>query len=121
MGAPSLTHFERLARTDGREPGVSVLRCRLMTGRTHQIRVHLAARGWPIVGDPVYGEPCWREIVDPTLAATLRGFPRQALHASRVAFCHPVTRTRLCIEAPLPLDLKRLLEAVELDHYLDQY
>ncbi len=57
VGAPSLTHFERLARTDGPDPGVSVLRCRLMTGRTHQIRVHLAARGWPIVGDPVYGEP----------------------------------------------------------------
>jgi 23S rRNA pseudouridine1911/1915/1917 synthase len=111
VGAPSVTHFERLARTEGPDPGVSVLRCRLMTGRTHQIRVHLAARGWPIVGDPVYGEPRWREIVDPALAATLRAFPRQALHAWRLAFVHPITHQRLDVEAPVPADIVRLLRA----------
>ncbi len=109
VGAPSLTHFERLARSDGPDPGVSVLRCRLMTGRTHQIRVHLAARGWPIVGDPVYGEPRWRQIVDPALAAMLRAFPRQALHAWRLALVHPITRQRLDVEAPVPADIVRLL------------
>jgi 23S rRNA pseudouridine1911/1915/1917 synthase len=88
-----------------------------VTGRTHQIRVHLAARGWPIVGDPLYmtpgasGRPRWSEIPDPALAAALRSFPRQALHAWRVAFTHPVTRDRLRLEAPVPDDVERLLTA----------
>ena len=111
VGAESLTRFERLARAAAPRVGLSLLRCRLATGRTHQIRVHLAARGWPLVGDPVYGEPKWPGIVDPLLAATLRAFPRQALHAWRVAFTHPITRARLTMEAPVPRDLEALLEA----------
>jgi 23S rRNA pseudouridine1911/1915/1917 synthase len=111
IGAPSLTRFERLGRAAAPRAGLSLLRCRLATGRTHQIRVHLAARGWPLVGDPVYGEPRWSQIVDPTLAATLRTFPRQALHAWRVAFTHPGTRERLHLEAPVPRDLAGLLTA----------
>jgi 23S rRNA pseudouridine1911/1915/1917 synthase len=111
VGAESLTRFERLARVAAPRAGLSLLRCRLATGRTHQIRVHLAARGWPIVGDPAYGDPRWSQIVDPLLAATLRAFPRQALHAWRVAFTHPITRARLTIEAPVPVDLEALLEA----------
>lgn len=114
-GVPSLTQFERLARTPAPRAGLSLLRCRLMTGRTHQIRAHLAARGWPIVGDPVYGEPRWQQIVDPALAATLHAFPRQALHAWRMAFFHPVTRARLSIEAPLPADIAQLLADAGLD------
>ena len=62
-GAESLTRFVRLARAKAPACGLSVLRCRLVTGRRHQIRVHLASRGWPIVGDPKYGEPRWKEIV----------------------------------------------------------
>ena len=58
-GAPSLTRFERLARVAAPAAGLSLLRCRLVTGRTHQIRVDLASRGWPLVGDPTYGEPRW--------------------------------------------------------------
>ena len=111
VGAESLTRFERLARVAAPRAGLSLLRCRLATGRTHQIRVHLAARGWPLVGDPAYGEPRWSQIVDPLLAATLRAFPRQALHAWRVAFTHPITRARLTLEAPVPGDLEALLEA----------
>ena len=111
VGAESLTRFERIARVAAPRAGLSLLRCRPATGRTHQIRVHLAARGWPIVGDPAYGEPRWSQIVDPLLAATLRAFPRQALHAWRVAFTHPITRARLTIEAPVPRDLAALLEA----------
>ena len=91
--------------------GLSLLRCRLATGRTHQIRVHLAARGWPIVGDPAYGEPRWSQIIDPTLAATLWAFPRQALHAWRVALTHLVTRDRLLLESPVPRDFEGLLVA----------
>ncbi len=113
-GAESLTRFERLARVAAPRAGLSLLRCRLATGRTHQIRVHLAARGWPLVGDPVYGEPRWSEIDDPLLAATLRAFPRQALHAWRVGFTHPVTRARIRIEAPVPPDLETLLDAAGL-------
>ena len=112
VGAPSLTRFERLARVAAPRAGLSLLRCRLATGRTHQIRVHLAARGWPLVGDPAYGEPRWSQIADPTLAATLRAFPRQALHAWRVGLIHPVTGARLEIEAPVPDDLKELLHGV---------
>ena len=109
VGAPSRTCFERVARIRAPRAGLSLLRCRLTTGRTHQIRVHLASRGWPIVGDQVYGEPRWRQIVDPALASALRAFPRQALHAWRVAFVHPMTGQRLEIEAPVPADIDRLL------------
>jgi 23S rRNA pseudouridine1911/1915/1917 synthase len=114
-GAPSLTQFERLTRVPAPGVGLSVLRCRLVTGRTHQIRVHLAARGWPLVGDPTYGgEPRWTRIADPVLAAALRAFPRQALHAWRIALTHPVTAKRLRIEAPIPEDLAGLLATAEL-------
>src|SRR6266498_1883294 len=115
VGAPSATQFVRLARVAAPRVGLSLLRCRLVTGRTHQIRVHLAARGWPIVGDSVYGDPHWSRIVDPALAAALQRFPRQALHAWRVAFTHPVTGERLQIEAPLPRDFEELLTATGLN------
>jgi len=108
-GAASLTEFERLARVAAPAAGLSLVRCRLVTGRTHQIRVHLAARGWPIVGDPAYGEARWAEVADARLAAVLRAFPRQALHAWRVAVTHPVTRERLTLEAPIPRDLDELM------------
>ena len=114
VGAASLTRFERLARVAAPRAGLSLLRCRLETGRTHQIRVHLAARGWPLVGDPMYGEPRWEQVADPLLAATLRAFPRQALHAWRVAFTHPISRERLTIEAPVPKDLQDLIKAAAL-------
>ena len=110
-GAESLTRFERLSRVPAPRAGLALLRCRLATGRTHQIRVHLSARGWPLVGDPVYGEPRWEQIADPVLAAALRAFPRQALHAWRVAFTHPITRARLAIEAPVPRDIETLISA----------
>ena len=96
MWAPPASHGSSGSRAWPRpRAGLSLLRCRLVTGRTHQIRVHLAARGWPIVGDPAYGEPRWSQIADAPLAAALRAFPRQALHAWRVGVTHPVTRERL--------------------------
>ena len=115
-GAASLTEFERLARARAPRAGLALLRCRLVTGRRHQIRVHLAARGWPIVGDPVYGEPLWRDVEDPRLAAALRAFPRQALHAHRVTLTHPITRERLKIEAPVPEDITGLIAIAALGH-----
>lgn len=106
-GQRAVTRYERLAvssvPTDGEPATVSLLRCRLVTGRMHQIRVHLAARGWPLVGDPMYG----RQGAPPA-------FPRQALHAWRVAFAHPVTGDHLEIDAPLPDDLAQLLDGMAL-------
>ncbi len=91
-GAPCETRYEVLSTQDGR----SLVRCELLTGRTHQIRVHLSASGWPIVGDHVYGEP------DASIG-------RQALHAWRVSLPHPVTKQPLSLEAPVPADVSRLI------------
>jgi 23S rRNA pseudouridine1911/1915/1917 synthase len=112
VGAESLTRFERVARVAAPAVGLTLLRCRLVTGRTHQIRVHLAASGWPLVGDPIYGDAARASrIGDAGLAAVVQAFSRQALHAWRVAFAHPISHTRLCVEAPVPADLDALLDA----------
>jgi 23S rRNA pseudouridine1911/1915/1917 synthase len=92
--------------------GLALLRCRLVTGRTHQIRVHLAAAGLPIVGDPVYGRARFDKIKDAALRRRLEAFPRQALHAERVAFRHPATNDPVEIVSPLPPDLRDLLDGV---------
>ena len=86
-GASCLTRYERLDYDAASNR--SLVQCRLATGRTHQIRVHLTARGWPIVGDAIYGE-------------AVPSFPRHALHAWRLALSHPETGARLRIEAPVP-------------------
>jgi 23S rRNA pseudouridine1911/1915/1917 synthase len=109
-GRDSVTLYLRMAEA----AGLTLLRCRLITGRTHQIRVHLKSQGWPIVGDPVYGEPRWKGIAEPDLAALCREFPRQALHAARLAFLHPATGERLELAAPVPEDLDGLLAAAGL-------
>ncbi len=109
-GRDSVTLYERLAEVSG----LALLRCRLLTGRTHQIRVHLRSQGWPIVGDSLYGEPRWKGIAEPALAAFCRDFPRQALHAFRLAFVHPATGAPLEIVAPVPADLEALLAAAGL-------
>jgi 23S rRNA pseudouridine1911/1915/1917 synthase len=100
--------------TDGSGAWLSLLRCRLVTGRTHQIRAHLAALGLPVVGDPLYGEPRHRGIAEPALAALCRDFQRQALHAWRLALRHPVTGQPLELLAPLPADLRQLVEGAGL-------
>jgi 23S rRNA pseudouridine1911/1915/1917 synthase len=92
---------------------IALLRCRLVTGRTHQIRVHLSAAGLPVVGDPVYGRPRFDRIRDPELLRTLEGFPRQALHAERIGLRHPATNEEMEIVAPLPDDLRRLIAALD--------
>jgi 23S rRNA pseudouridine1911/1915/1917 synthase len=114
-GVASVTDFERLASVEAPRSGLALLECRLVTGRRHQVRAHLAAKGWPIVGDADYGEPRWTDIDDDRLALALRAFPRQALHAWRTVFAHPVTGAHLTIEAPLPHDIKTVLSASGLD------
>jgi 23S rRNA pseudouridine1911/1915/1917 synthase len=91
---------------------LSLLRCRLQTGRTHQIRVHLKAIGHPIVGDPLYSGPQWRGIPDRKIQKLLSSFTRQALHAARLSFPHPLSGEQVTFEAPLPPDLATLLTAL---------
>jgi 23S rRNA pseudouridine1911/1915/1917 synthase len=109
-GLESLTRFERLAQVDLGGATLALVRCQLLTGRMHQVRVHMAARGWPLVGDPTYGEPRWAALDDgDARREMLRTFPRQALHAWRLSFVHPFTQHRVSVEAPLPGDLRTLL------------
>jgi 23S rRNA pseudouridine1911/1915/1917 synthase len=112
-GRPSVTLYERLASYQVPRTAISLLRCRLQTGRMHQIRVHLAARGWPLVGDPLYGASGWTEIADPRLSAIFRAFKRQALHAWHIGFTHPMTGRGLHLEAPLSEDLNELLGSLD--------
>jgi 23S rRNA pseudouridine1911/1915/1917 synthase len=93
--------------------GVALLRCRLITGRTHQIRVHLAAAGLPVVGDPVYGRPRYDRVKDTALRRALADFPRQALHAERIGFRHPASNEEVEIVAPVPTDLGALIAAID--------
>ena len=91
----------------------TLVEARLETGRMHQVRVHMAAIAHPLVGDVRYGA---RGIVPPkapeTLLATVRGFPRQALHAFRLGFAHPESDAPLAFESPLPADIEELLQAL---------
>jgi 23S rRNA pseudouridine1911/1915/1917 synthase len=114
VGAASLTCFERLESVVAPRIGLTLVRCQLVTGRMHQIRVHLAARGWPIVGDSKYGSPLWRDVEDAALRDALSSLPRQALHAWRLVLVHPMTGQPLTLEAPCPLDLARVLTAAGL-------
>ena len=91
---------------------VSLLRCRLHTGRTHQIRVHLKHLGHPIVGDPLYAGPQWRGIPDKRLQRALSSFGRQALHAERITFPHPRSGELLTFVAPIPEDMLGLIAAM---------
>ena len=93
---------------------VTRVTCRLKTGRTHQIRVHMAHVGHALVGDPVYGgrRKVSDKLLGPDLAHTINTFPRQALHAARLGFIHPVTGAEMSFEADLPQDMADLIAAL---------
>ena len=91
---------------------VSLLRCRLRTGRTHQIRVHMRHIGHPIVGDPAYSGPQFRGIPDKRVQRVLGSLQRQALHATRIVFEHPRDARMVTVESPLPDALREILDAV---------
>ncbi|MBD7987940.1 23S rRNA pseudouridine(1911/1915/1917) synthase RluD [Luteimonas sp. Sa2BVA3] len=111
-GREATTHY----RLQERFRAHTALECRLETGRTHQIRVHMAHLRHPIVGDPLYGGPLKlpRGASD-ELATALRGFKRQALHAQVLEFVHPATGEPVRCEAPLPDDLQALLRELRTD------
>jgi 23S rRNA pseudouridine1911/1915/1917 synthase len=90
----------------------SLVRCRLRTGRTHQIRVHMKHLGHPIVGDPLYSGPQWRGIPDKRVQKVLSSLGRQMLHAARITFEHPGTGAVVVVEAPLPPDFRAVLDVL---------
>ncbi|WP_313394516.1 RluA family pseudouridine synthase [Sphingobium yanoikuyae] len=100
-GKHAVTHYRVMERLRG----AAMVECRLETGRTHQVRVHMAHLGHPLIGDPVYGRDRkgFKSILE-----TL-GFKRQALHAKRLGFIHPVTEEPLAFDSPLPADMQELL------------
>jgi 23S rRNA pseudouridine1911/1915/1917 synthase len=102
-GKPSITHYETLEAF----PSAALLEIELETGRTHQIRVHMAAQRHPCVGDAMYG-------ADPTISARL-GLDRQWLHARRLGFQHPASRLPVEFESPYPADLQHALEVLRAD------
>lgn len=110
-GKPALTHYRTLAAHGS---AAALLECRLATGRTHQIRVHLASRGHPVVGDPVYLRriPAVARTLPDALRRRLLDFPRQALHAARLGFLHPRTGAALTFTTPPPPDMQALLAAL---------
>ncbi|HVO49367.1 MAG TPA: RluA family pseudouridine synthase [Thermoanaerobaculia bacterium] len=110
-GRDSSTFYEILSESSGPLSGLSLLKCRLVTGRTHQIRVHLKALNLPIVGDPVYGSPRWKGLKDEALRDACKSFPRQALHAWRLGIRHPATGAEMTFTAPVPADMEALLSA----------
>jgi 23S rRNA pseudouridine1911/1915/1917 synthase len=110
-GRASSTFYEILSESSGPLSGLSLLKCRLVTGRTHQIRVHLKALNLPIVGDAVYGSPRWKGLKDEALQEACKAFPRQALHAWRLGIRHPVSGEPMTFTAPVPPDMVGLLSA----------
>lgn len=111
-GKHAVTHY----RLRERFRAHSLIQCNLETGRTHQIRVHMAHAGHPLVGDPLYGGSLkLPKRATPELVTALRSFRRQALHAERLAFEHPVTGEALSFDARRPDDMDALIVALRAD------
>ena len=109
-GKPALTHY----RVQQRFQHFTHIKCILESGRTHQIRVHMAHIKHPLVGDPVYGGRSYiPRQCSPTLAATLQAFNHQALHAERLEFAHPISKQTLNFNAPMPPDMIDLLALLQ--------
>jgi 23S rRNA pseudouridine1911/1915/1917 synthase len=112
----AITHYG-LLETLGRPPVASLIRCRLETGRTHQIRVHMAHAGHPLLGDQVYGSGFRSSAMKLSAdsKAALKALNRQALHAATLGFDHPVSGKPMRFESPAPADIVTLLEALRLN------
>lgn len=113
-GKDAVTDY-RIVETFG--SWASLVECRLKTGRTHQIRVHMSHLGYPLVGDPLYGKTApvrfmKQAKVPDAAAAQLMGFARQALHAAQLEFIHPISENRISLQADLPEDMQKLLQSL---------
>jgi len=113
-GRVAITHFKTLTRYAGPGWDIARVQCRLETGRTHQIRVHMAHVGHPVIGDPAYasGFATKALALPEPLRGVVKSLPRQALHAAQLGFEHPATGGELCFSAPLPPDLLALENAL---------
>jgi 23S rRNA pseudouridine1911/1915/1917 synthase len=113
-GKPALTHYRTLRAWRGT---VALVECRLATGRTHQIRVHLASRGNPVIGDPLYLRrvPSVARTLPEPVRHKLLDFPRQALHAARLGCAHPRTGEKLSFATEPPADMASLIAALDRD------
>ena len=112
QGREAITHY----RVRERFRAHTVLECRLETGRTHQIRVHMNHARHPLIGDPLYGGSFkLPKAATPELVEMLRSFKRQALHAEKLAFVHPVTGETISTEAPIPADMQALIATLRAD------
>ena len=113
-GKAALTHYRTLRSW---QAAVTLLECRLATGRTHQIRVHLASRGHPVVGDPLYLRrvPAVSRLLPDRARLLLLDFPRQALHAARLGFVHPRTGKSLIFNTEPPDDMRALIASLDRD------
>jgi 23S rRNA pseudouridine1911/1915/1917 synthase len=111
-GKPALTRYKVLCRFG---QAASLLECRLATGRTHQIRVHLASIGHPVIGDPVYGRtsPARLAALEPRARTAVTSLGRQALHAYLLGFAHPQTGVAFQWETKVPLDISDLIRNLE--------
>lgn len=110
-GKPALTRYQVL-KSFG--TSAALVECRLATGRTHQIRVHMTAIGHPLVGDPLYGRGTARgKDLPPEIKTPLTAFPRQALHAFLLGFSHPTTGEQLLFESKTPYDFNSLISSLE--------
>lgn len=116
-GRRAVTHYEVRERYAGEDrlPVASLVECRLATGRTHQIRVHLTRIGHPLLGDEVYGAGFRSKVsqLGPDARRLMSRFRRQALHAYQLGFAHPATGKKLQFESPLPPDMAKLVEALK--------
>ena len=112
-GKSAVTHYRVLAQSD---LAASLVECRLETGRTHQIRVHMAGVGHALIGDPLYFamSPKQRSALGKARAAAVQSFPRQALHARTLGFEHPVSGKPVTLESALPDDLAALAGALQI-------
>lgn len=111
-GRDAVSHYRVIARFRGH----THVRVQLETGRTHQIRVHMAHIGHPLIGDPVYGgRPRLPKGGSPEMIRAIQQFPRQALHARRLGLVHPVTGADMSWESPLPSDMAELLRVLAED------
>lgn len=117
-GREAITHYIRQQSYGGGV--ISLVTCKLETGRTHQIRVHMQHAGHALLGDPLYGLPPQEQRsllnrggYDPKTRDAVMAFPRQALHAAEIAFIHPITGEEMTFDAPIPPDFEALADLLE--------